>query len=113
MMACPCEHRERCLRLDGRLGKAFHRLVEAPRLVSFVVEILHGFIVQKAVDGLGVRILVALVHVAAELMRHRVMANVNQTYRTTMTIVASANQALKKYRNTALVIASSSTVGKC
>ena len=44
-----------------------HRLVEAARLVAFVVEIFDRLVVQQAVDRLGVRVLIALVHVAAEL----------------------------------------------
>ena len=53
--------------LHRRIFIAPERIVEAPRLMRLIAKILHRLIVQQAVDGLGVGLLVGLVHGAAEL----------------------------------------------
>ena len=58
---------KRVVRLDRRLFIARHCRVIALRLALFGDEILDGFIVQQAVDGLLVGIRVAVVHLAAQL----------------------------------------------
>ena len=50
--------------------------VEAPRLVLLVAEIFDGLVIEQAVDRLGVGLAVALVHLAAELIRQSVTAKV-------------------------------------
>ena len=44
-----------------------HRVVEAPRLMRFIVEIFHRLEIEQAVHRLGVGVGVGLVHLAAEL----------------------------------------------
>src|SRR4029079_10266545 len=59
----------------SKAGLAFHRrflvdaqrAIETPGFVLLIAEILDGLEVQEAVDGLGRRLAVALVHGAAEL----------------------------------------------
>ena len=58
---------KRVVRLDRRLFIARHRRVITLCLALFGDEILDGFIVQQAVDGLLVGICVAVVHLAAQL----------------------------------------------
>ena len=67
MLLAVVQQRERGLRLDGGVGIALHRFVEAPRFVLFVVEVFDGFVVQQAVDRFGIRVLIGLVHFAAVL----------------------------------------------
>jgi hypothetical protein len=60
------QNRKRYLSLDGRAREFVHRFLEAARFVTFVVEIFDGLVVQQAVDGLGVRLAVAVIHLAPE-----------------------------------------------
>ncbi len=46
------EHGQRALALEGGTAVTLQVLVVALRLEIFVVEVLHGFVVQQRVDGL-------------------------------------------------------------
>ena len=61
------EERERHLALDRGALVAREGLLVAPRLVRLVAEVLDRLVVEQAVDRLGIRLLVALVHPAPVL----------------------------------------------
>ena len=60
------EHAERIVGLDRRRLVARHRHVEALGLDLLVAEVFHGLEIEQAVDGLGVGVRVAVVHLAPD-----------------------------------------------